>query len=515
MGGGKNADFMDFYCILSYNPFIICSSYSFHISILLYTHKIILLMKGLNIMDNQFNSDQTNPNNVSNNTVEFKYNDNLNSQNHNYNYQPNSSYYNQYTQKSSNRNSFGNAQVVSENSIENKNSNNKKKMAGWLKAVIAVSVCTFFIIGIVSGFALGRLFNYKNSVGTVNENSSLNNDSSHSQISEKSDFLTYAIENADTQALSTPEIAEKCCPSVVEIVTEIATYGGWFGNSVQSGAGSGVVLTEDGYIVTNHHVIEGASKITVTVDDEHTYDAKIIGSDENADIALIKVEAKGLVPATVGDSDNMVVGEKTIVIGNPLGQLGDTVTDGIVSALNREVKIDGRTSTLFQTNAAINPGNSGGGVFNAAGNLIGIVDAKSSGADIEGLGFAIPVNTMSKVVKEIMEYGYVKGYVDTGIEFVEINDYFTAMQYRVNQFGVYVLKVNSDLALNAGFQSGDLIKKVDGSDISTISDIEKVLKNHKVGDKVDFIIDRPNSQSLKITLELGEYVPSTLTSSAK
>ena len=426
--------------------------------------------------------------------------------------------YSGYTTPYSNRNVQTNAQVVSNNSIGNQNrnsGNNKKKSHGWIVAVIIIGVCLTITVGALGGYALKTVMTgIESSISDSSNNSNSSSVPNKDNIQEpktRADFFNYAVEDKDTEGLSTAEIAEKCCPSVVEIRTEIATYGGWFGQSVQSGAGSGVILTSDGYIVTNHHVIDGATKITVQVDDDHKYEAKLIGSDANADIALLKIDAEDLTPATVGDSDNMVVGEKTIVIGNPLGTLGDTVTDGIVSALDREVTVDGARMKLFQTNAAISPGNSGGGVFNAAGNLIGIVDAKSVGTDIEGIGFAIPVNVMTKVVREIMDYGYVKGYIDTGIEFLDINDYFTAMQYRVTTFGVYVYKVNSDLALSAGFQSGDRITKVAGKEVSTSAEIDKILEDYSVGDQVVFTVERSSSSSsLNLTLTLGEYVPSTL-----
>ena len=168
----------------------------------------------------------------------------------------------------------------------------------------------------------------------------------------------------------------------------------WFGGSyVQSGAGSGVIISQDGYIVTCAHVVSGANNITVQLADGTEYTATVVGQDSTSDVAVLKIEATGLTPAVIGDSDSLAVGETTIAVGNPLGTLSNTVTNGIVSALNREVTVQGNDMNLIQTSASISPGNSGGGLFNANGELIGIVNAKSSSSDAEGLGFAIPINT--------------------------------------------------------------------------------------------------------------------------
>ena len=175
--------------------------------------------------------------------------------------------------------------------------------------------------------------------------------------------------------------------------------------------------------------------------------------DAKTDLAVLKIEATGLTPAVFGDSDQLVVGETAVAIGNPLGELGGTVTSGIISALSRDVIIDGQTMTLLQTNAAINPGNSGGGLFNSAGELIGIVNAKSSGTGIEGLGFAIPGNTVKSVVEELMINGYVTGRLDTGIEVVDLTLQSTAFQYGVSRTGIYVLSVTGTDGFRAGIKS--------------------------------------------------------------
>ena len=180
-------------------------------------------------------------------------------------------------------------------------------------------------------------------------------------------------------------VVEQCADAVVEIQTEsISSGGSLFQQYISSGAGSGVILTQDGYIVTNHHVIENATSILVRTRSGDEYNAQLIGSDQQSDLAVLKIDASGLTPAVLGDSTKLEVGDLAVVIGNPLGELGGTVTSGIISALDREVTIDGQVMTLMQTDAAVNPGNSGGGLFDANGDLVGIINAKSSGNNVEG-----------------------------------------------------------------------------------------------------------------------------------
>ena len=303
--------------------------------------------------------------------------------------------------------------------------------------------------------------------------------------------------------------AKKTANSVVEIVTEATVSGGFSQRYAAKGAGSGVIISDDGYIVTNYHVIDGANKITVTLrDGTSSYDAKLIGSDEDNDIALLKIDATGLTAAEIGNSSDLVVGDYVIAIGNPLGTLGGTVTDGIISALAREVTIENKNLTLLQTNAQISPGNSGGGLFNAEGKLIGIVNAKDSATEVEGIAFAIPINTVSSIIKDLKEYGYNRDKTDTGMEFVDINSYDSAFYYNVNQLGVYVLSVDKGSnAEAAGFRSGDLITAVNGTEVSSTADITKALKDKSVGDTVTFTVSRA-SKTQDISFELTEYVPS-------
>jgi serine protease Do len=238
-----------------------------------------------------------------------------------------------------------------------------------------------------------------------------------------------------------------------------------------------------------------------------TYSATLIGTDSKTDVAVLKIKATGLTPAVIGDSDSLKVGDTAIAIGNPLGQLGGTVTEGIISALDRELVIDGKTMRLMQTDAAINPGNSGGGLFNDQGELVGIVVAKSSGSDVEGLGFAIPANTAKKVAGELMQYGYVKGRIDTGMTFIDLTSTQKALMYGVGKLGVYVKSVEAGSnAASAGFKSGDLITYVGDTKITSGTVLTQAFDKYKVGDTVKITVIR-NGYSGQLSLKLGEYKP--------
>ena len=301
-------------------------------------------------------------------------------------------------------------------------------------------------------------------------------------------------------SLSVAEVAAKAADSVVEINTETVSSSFYGGQRVSQSAGSGVILSADGYIVTNNHVVAGADSITVRTRDGKSYAANLVGTDPDTDLAVLKIEASGLTPAVLGSSDDLVVGETAVAIGNPLGELGGTVTSGIISALSREVTIDNQTMTLLQTNAAINPGNSGGGLFNSNGELVGVVNAKYAKEGVEGLGFAIPINTAKPVIEQLISQGYVSGRVDTGFTPIDLTDEATAMQYRVSRTGVYVYEVTTN---TDGFQSGDLLLSIDGKDIDSMSDYNAALQGRSVGDQLAVVVLRGNRQ-LPLTLTLRD-----------
>ena len=308
----------------------------------------------------------------------------------------------------------------------------------------------------------------------------------------------------NTSSLSVADVVSMVSESVVEITTEVATTGSRMEQYVAEGAGSGVILTTDGYIVTNYHVVEGARSITVTLTDDSSYTATIIGTDQSSDIAVLKIAATDLMPAVLGDSDELGVGQTAIAIGNPLGELGGTVTSGIISALDREITIDNETMNLLQIDAAVNPGNSGGGLFNSQGELIGIVNAKSSGTGVEGLGFAIPINKVKTITENLITYGYVTGQTKMGVTLIDITDAQTANTYQVSDYGVYVVGVESGSnAENAGIEEGDRIISMNGSAVSSSSEVKSIISGLSVGDQVSVVVQRDGKQ-ITVTMTMNE-----------
>ena len=312
----------------------------------------------------------------------------------------------------------------------------------------------------------------------------------------------YNLAQATGSELSVQEIIAKNENSVVAISTESVATDTWLRQYVTKGAGSGVIYSEDVYIITNNHVIEDASTIEVTLYDGSSYDATLVASDEQTDLAVIKIDQKGLTPVTIGTMDNLNVGDLVVAIGNPLGTLSGTATEGIISALEREITLDGKTMTLIQTSASINPGNSGGGLFDQFGNLIGIVVAKSSGSDVEGLGFAIPCDKVSTVVKSLIKNGYVEGRPAAGINVIDLTSAQKAMQYGVSITGVYIQDVTGENAKKAGLKAGDLIYYLDDVKITDTSTLLNTIQSHQVGDIVEFTVVRDNEiKKIKVKLQ--------------
>lgn len=330
-------------------------------------------------------------------------------------------------------------------------------------------------------------------------------DSGTSSTGKKVSATNYSLEKATGSEKTIQEIIAMNENAVVEIRTESISYDMWMRNYVTEGAGSGVIVDTKGYIITNNHVIDGSSKITVTLKNGKEYEATLVGTDASNDIAVLKIKAKGLTAATYGDSDEISVGDLSVAIGNPLGELGGTASQGIISATDRQITVDNKELTLLQTDASINPGNSGGGLFNQYGQLIGIVVAKSSGSDVEGLGFAIPINTAAKAAKEIIENGGSTSSSNPiiGVQVVDIQDAETAMQYNVRLTGVYIQNVTSDEAKKAGFKQGDLIYYVGDTKIENADGLSAALAKHKAGDKVKVTVIRDN-QTVQLEVKLQE-----------
>jgi len=363
------------------------------------------------------------------------------------------------------------------------------------RSMIGLMVLTIVMSGL---FSYGGTYLANELNGKTSFENDVNATIQNVSTSSTSDTLT-KLANIENEAydLSITEIAELNGDSVVEITSEIVSTGGRLRQYVSEGAGSGVII-KNGYIVTNNHVIEGANKITVRLKNGEEYPAALIGKDAKTDIAVLKIEASNLKSAILGDSSKLTIGELAVAIGNPLGELGGTVTEGIISALDRDIEIDGQSMKLLQTSAAINPGNSGGGLFNSSGELIGIVNAKSSGSGIEGLGFAIPINSAKPIIDQIISYGYVQGRIQLGITMVDITNSGTAIMYRVSKTGVYVI----DVTKQNGFQPGDRIVSINGAEITSAGEVKSMIDSLSVGQVVEFAVERNNHiLTLNITLE--------------
>ena len=383
----------------------------------------------------------------------------------------------------------------------------KKKFNGKRVARSAVALVLAAAMGFAGGF-VGAKFGGSGKVVIQQVAPSSTADSASGSDSS----ITAA--SSSGSSLTTEQVADLVSPSVVVITTEQVVYSqwSWYGqNQVESGAGSGVIISSDGYILTCAHVVDGASTITVTIGDKD-YTATLVGEDTTSDIAVIKIDADGLTPATVGDSDSLKVGQNVMAVGNPLGELGGTVTGGMISALNRSVTIQGSSSvntmSLIQMDASVSPGNSGGGLFNMNGELVGIVNAKSSSSDAEGLGFAIPINDAIKVAQELLENGYVTGRPYLGITYLAVTDAQTASQLGVNAYGVYVVEVvKGGPAEKAGLQAGDRIVSVDGTEIASKDDLGTLMQKHAAGDTLSITIAR-DGQMQTVNVTLGEKTAS-------
>ena len=383
----------------------------------------------------------------------------------------------------------------------------KKKFNGKRVARSAVALVLAAAMGFAGGF-VGAKFGGSGKVVIQQVAPSSTADSASGSDSS----ITAA--SSSGSSLTTEQVADLVSPSVVVITTEQVVYSqwSWYGqNQVESGAGSGVIISSDGYILTCAHVVDGASNITVTIGDKD-YTATLVGEDTTSDIAVIKIDANGLTPATVGDSDSLKVGQNVMAVGNPLGELGGTVTGGMISALNRSVTIQGSSSvntmSLIQMDASVSPGNSGGGLFNMNGELVGIVNAKSSSSDAEGLGFAIPINDAIKVAQELLENGYVTGRPYLGITYLAVTDAQTASQLGVNAYGVYVVEVvKGGPAEKAGLQAGDRIVSVDGTEIASKDDLGTLMQKHAAGDTLSITIAR-DGQMQTVNVTLGEKTAS-------
>ena len=391
----------------------------------------------------------------------------------------------------------------------------QKNGGGFLKTFLTVVLCV--ALSFCAGVG-GVIYGKRNLLGEDASNSSgivpapsgdaLHNGNPEELLGrEDIEYSPYGSAGEDAYAIS--EVVRMVEDSVVVINAKVLVSNPFYGTSESASAGSGVIIHEDGYILTCHHVVAGASEVTVTLSDGTShYAASLVGSDEASDLAVLKIQPTAERPLTAakhGKSGYLVVGERVVAIGNPLGTLGGTVTDGIISATERQVNTDNGAMTLLQTNAAINSGNSGGGLFNLKGELIGIVNAKYAASGVEGLAFAIPIDSAYEVECDLIEFGYVRGIVDHGLTMVEVNsENINAYQYRygITEKGLYVISSN----INEDLKNKDRLLTVNGKEVKTTAAFDAIIAECKVGDVLTITYER-DSGTHTTTLTLEEYIP--------
>ena len=309
------------------------------------------------------------------------------------------------------------------------------------------------------------------------------------------------LTSADKSTLTVATVVNRVAASVVEIITDATAQVDRAHQQPALGAGSGIIVSREGFIVTNYHVIEGARSITVRLSNGKEFSAKLVGIDTETDIAVLWVDARNseLTVATLGASFDLVVGEDILSIGNPLGSLGGTVTEGMVAATARHINVGGSVIPLLQISAPVSLGNSGGGLFNMAGELIGIVNTRIAQTEIAGLSFAVPVDTAYEIITQIIDWGYIKGRPALGFEVVDVTSVQTAMRYFDSFYtGVYVYDHGHDTV-----KYGDLILSVDGVKITSAAQLTEMIEGKSVGDTMAFEIYR-DREKRTVTVTVGE-----------
>ncbi|MBR5319718.1 MAG: trypsin-like peptidase domain-containing protein [Peptococcaceae bacterium] len=372
---------------------------------------------------------------------------------------------------------------------------NKKRKNNGFKAVVATGLICSLIGGGIGG-VVGANIAADNLEAALMSNESPGEDESSGrlQLVGKNDEISPVI-----------AIAEKVTPSVVGVKTFGTAYTYW-GQRIPNqelGSGSGIIYSEDGYIITNYHVIEDATSVMITLSDGTEYDARIIGSDSSSDLAVLKVEAANLPAADFGDSAALQIGELVVAIGNPLGY-ENTVTDGIVSGLNRQLTDYIDSATLIQTNATINSGNSGGALVNSKGEVVGINSAKLVASNAEGMGFALSINEVKPIVEEIINKGHVsRPYLGVSINSQYQVDADTAERYEI-PMGIQIAEVVKGApADRAGLQAGDIIYKVNDTLIQSFEDLSDIIDDSQVGDQLRILANR-NGEKIVADVTLAE-----------
>ena len=375
----------------------------------------------------------------------------------------------------------------------------KKKQHRGGAWVVALALCFAILGGAIGGGTVWLL--------TRNNTTSAGGSSSTTIQQGRHENVTVDINEIETGKLMTAaEVYAKNVNSTVGIQTSITSTNLWGQQTTSAASGSGFILTADGYIVTNYHVIQNANSVTVSTYGGASYNAKIVGYDESNDLAVLKIEATGLSPVVLGSSEKLNVGDTVLAIGNPLGELTFSLTTGVVSALNREVTFSGGTvMDLLQTDCAINSGNSGGALFNLYGEVVGITNAKysgssSSGASIDNIAFAIPIDSVRAIVESIIEKGYYAKPV-IGVSVTDVDE--NSRQLGIPA-GAWVKEVTAGGAAEAaGIQANDVITAINGTEISGVSDLKRILAKASAGDELSLVIWRKN-QSLTLTVVVRE-----------
>ena len=399
----------------------------------------------------------------------------------------------------------------------------KQKKNGVGAAVLIACTAVAVVIGLFAGVLLmnstlrkDRIAEEKPAVtaavtAAATESAALPVEETSAETPEPVQALTGSSGFAYDGQYTRAQIVELCAPSVVGIDAVFETTVSYWGRPQsyeQTGSGSGVILTSDGYIATCAHVVDGAKSITVTLNDDVSYPATLVGTDARNDLAIIRIDAQDLVAAVLGDSDMLTVGEDVIAIGNPLGELRGTATGGIISAVRRSITVEGTDMELIQTDAAISPGNSGGGLFNASGKLIGIVNAKVSDTSAEGLGFAIPVNSVIKEINDLLNYGYVTGraYLGVNTQNVTLTNGYGFFSFGGTRCVQITGVAKGSPAEEAGLKNGDLILEIDGKTVSSNDDLSDIIASYNAGDSAVLTIRRDDNR-MEVRVTFGEYVP--------
>ncbi len=375
----------------------------------------------------------------------------------------------------------------------------KKKKTRILSLILAFAVGAG-AMSVVNFLALPKLV--EREVGKLGGNSYYLSPTNPSMSAEQAG----APNQSGKQLLSVVEISRKVGPAVVGINTKVQRQTIFGTSALASGSGSGIILSNDGYIVTNNHVIEGASEITVLLSDGAEHQAILIGADARTDLAVIKIEGDSFPAATLGNSSALQVGELAVAIGNPLGnELAGSVTGGYISALNRSITVDDQQFNLIQTDAAINPGNSGGALVNNYGEVIGINSVKMSASGVEGIGFAIPIDEAKPIIDDLIANGYVKGRPIIGIAGRDVTKQ-DSMYYGI-PVGIYVVEASPySAAERAGIKTGDVIVEFNGVKVETMDELNKEKEKYLAGDTVVLTVIR-NEESMQIPLVLQEDKP--------